>query len=92
MKDRARELYDFLREFTISEGIPTISRDCGMTVIGWSLGGTWVTALLAHMETFEGNKVTLKAYLNKFIMLGVRNPFVTFLPHSELLSALTHVT
>lgn len=71
MKGRARELYDFLCEFAISEDIPKISGQRGITLVGWSLGATFVTALLAHLETFEGDQLTLRAYLNKFILLGM---------------------
>lgn len=71
MKDRARELYDFLCEFAITENTLKISGEGGMTVVGWSLGGNWITALLAYLEIFEGVGTTLRSYLNKFILLGM---------------------
>lgn len=43
-----------------------------MTVVGWSLGGNWITALLAYLEIFEGVGMTLRSYLNKFILLGMQ--------------------
>ncbi|EIM81547.1 uncharacterized protein STEHIDRAFT_161731 [Stereum hirsutum FP-91666 SS1] len=82
MKDRARELYDFLCEFAISEDIPKISGQRGITLVGWSLGATFVTALLAHLETFEGDQLTLRAYLNKFILLDPSYGVLGF-PHHE---------
>lgn len=72
IKDRAHELYDFLCDYAISENILKISGEGGMTVVGWSLGGNWITALLAHLEMFEGVEMTLRSYLNKFILLGMQ--------------------
>lgn len=72
MKDRAHELYDFLCDFAISENILKISGEGGMTVVGWSLGGNWVTALLAYLEIFEGVEMALRSYLNKLILLGMQ--------------------
>lgn len=80
MKHRARELYDFLCEFAVSEDIPKISGQRGITLVGWSLGATFVTAVLAHLESFEGDQFTVRAYLNKFILLGMRTYFLNY-PH-----------
>ncbi|EKM52319.1 uncharacterized protein PHACADRAFT_260636 [Phanerochaete carnosa HHB-10118-sp] len=48
MKDRARELYDFLNTFIYEERIPLAS----MIVSGWSFGSVFIFALLAHAPSF----------------------------------------
>lgn len=72
MKDRARELYDLLVKVAITEGTPKVSEKSGMVVVGWSLGSAWVTALLAHLETFEEAEKVLQQYTRKFILLGAQ--------------------
>ncbi|EIM81567.1 uncharacterized protein STEHIDRAFT_161746 [Stereum hirsutum FP-91666 SS1] len=84
MKDRACELYDFLCEFAMSENIPMISGEGGMTVVGWSLGGNWITALLAYLEIFEGVEMTLRSYLNKLILLDPPYSVLGFPHHEDL--------
>lgn len=70
MKDRARELYQLLVEVAITEAIPKVSEKSGMVVVGWSLGSAWITALLAHLEEFEGAETLLQSYARNFILLG----------------------
>lgn len=70
MKDRARELYDFLVELAVTEGLPKASEKSGMIVVGWSLGSAWITALLAHLDTFDGIEMLLGSFAREFILLG----------------------
>lgn len=72
MKDRARDLYDFLCELIVTESIPRVSKDGGISLIGWSFGGAWIIALLAHLEVFENDNATIGTHIRKFILLGTR--------------------
>lgn len=70
MEDRARELYDFLCQLAAARSLPRVSKDGGVVLVGWSFGGAWITALLAHLETFEKKDGFLGKYIRKFILLG----------------------
>lgn len=86
MKDRARELYHFLVEVATTEAIPKVSEKSGMIIVGWSLGSAWITALLAHLEEFEGAGIMLQSYARKFICLGAHANFgLSYPPSSHFL-------
>ncbi|EIM81568.1 uncharacterized protein STEHIDRAFT_161747 [Stereum hirsutum FP-91666 SS1] len=84
MKDRSRELYHFLVEVATTEAIPNVSEKSGMIVVGWSLGSAWITALLAHLEEFEGAGIMLQSYARKFICLDPPYGAVGFPHYSDL--------
>ena len=68
MKDRARELYDFLHTFAREECIPPTS----MIVAGWSLGAVFILALLAHAPLFvtEDKDSLLTKYIRHLVVYG----------------------
>ncbi|TBU29253.1 Alpha/Beta hydrolase protein [Dichomitus squalens] len=60
MRDRARELYDYLVDLIQSEDIPlsrTEGEDArgGIILVGWSFGSVWATAFLAHAPSFHSD-------------------------------------
>lgn len=71
MKERAREVYDFLAEYVIQEGIPraTASKG-GLILTTWSFGSVWLTALLANLKQFSSDLVQLSAYVRRTILYG----------------------
>lgn len=70
MRDRARDVYDFLCELVAAECIPGVS-DCGGIILAaWSFGGSWITALLAYLKTFEAPNIVLGKYIRRFVLLG----------------------
>ncbi|TCD61385.1 hypothetical protein EIP91_008522 [Steccherinum ochraceum] len=73
MRDRARELYDFLQSFSFveAEKIPPTSQGGGLVVSGWSLGGVLVTAFLTHVANFPLGKIDLVPYIRYFVAYNV---------------------
>ena len=73
LKDRAREVYDFLEELVRRDDIPPARRDKntgGIAVAGWSLGALWATSLLAYAPLFPVNDIELAQYVRRVIVLG----------------------
>ncbi|KAI0821753.1 hypothetical protein BC628DRAFT_1412722 [Trametes gibbosa] len=71
MKARARELYDLLVDLVQSGGVTRVqigSNAGGIVVAGWSFGGIWMTALLAHVAAFVGDGVDLNAYVRRIVI------------------------
>lgn len=67
MKDRARELYDFLDGFVHEEGLSLGS----VIVSGWSFGSAWIVALLAYAEMFPVNyDLPLIRYIKRALLYG----------------------
>ncbi|KAH9059876.1 alpha/beta-hydrolase [Lactarius vividus] len=63
VKGLARELYDFLLHLVSAGDIPLKS----ITLAGWSLGGLWMTAFLAHAPSFPATNVALHQYFCRVI-------------------------
>ncbi|KAI0755807.1 hypothetical protein C8Q74DRAFT_1305452 [Fomes fomentarius] len=69
LKDRARELHSFLVNFVVENDIPSIHGNTGGIILaGWSLGSIWMTALLAHVQTFPVVDVELGAYMRRIVL------------------------
>ncbi|KAI0359970.1 hypothetical protein OH77DRAFT_1446728 [Trametes cingulata] len=71
MKARARELYDFLEELVKTNDVRPVDRQSdkgGIIVAGWSLGSTWMTALLAHVASFPVGDVKLGDYMRRVVL------------------------
>ncbi|KAH9933990.1 uncharacterized protein BXZ73DRAFT_77100 [Epithele typhae] len=71
MKDRAREVYDFLGGLVIVGDVTPADKaqnKGGIVVGGWSCGAAWITALLAYMETFPIDAVDLSKHLRQVIL------------------------
>ncbi|KAL5531023.1 hypothetical protein ACEPAG_3899 [Sanghuangporus baumii] len=88
MKERAKELYDFLELFVQKEKIPKAG---GLIVAGWSFGANWITALLANAQEFSVNQFPLSAYIRWLILydppyhfLGYAPPETFYNPLAEL--------
>ncbi|KAI0365120.1 alpha/beta-hydrolase [Pilatotrama ljubarskyi] len=82
MRDRAREVYNFLADFVRRERIPRAQTNAGgLVVVGWSLGSVWITALLANVRLFPEGDVKLSEYVRRvilydasFLCLGYTSP------------------
>ncbi|KAL7284812.1 hypothetical protein ACG7TL_002122 [Trametes sanguinea] len=54
MRDRGRELYDFLVDYVQREDVPPANgNEGGIIVVGWSLGSVWINALLAIPRRYD---------------------------------------
>lgn len=89
MKGQARELYDFLCELATTRSLPRASKDGGIILVGWSFGGVWITALLAHLKTFEADAMVLGTHIRKFILLGRQYPWSSLRHATTLIYFLT---
>ncbi|KAI0350957.1 hypothetical protein OH77DRAFT_1412060 [Trametes cingulata] len=72
MKERARELYDFLLELVKSGNVPKANREGkkgGIIVAGWSFGTSWMTALLANVASFPVEVPSLTEYMRRVVFL-----------------------
>ena len=71
MKARARELYDYLVGLVKTERLPRARGISGGIVLaGWSLGATWISALLAHVATFPVGDIRLSEYVRRLVYYG----------------------
>ena len=71
MKARARELYDYLVDLVQTQNIPRAQgKTGGIVVAGWSIGATWITALLAHVAEFPVGDVRLGEYVRRLVLYG----------------------
>ena len=71
MKARARELYDYLVDLVRTQNIPRAQGKAGGIVLaGWSIGATWITALLAHVAEFPVGDVRLGEYVRRLVLYG----------------------
>ena len=74
MKNRAREIYDFLEELVAEGDIPVAQKERntgGIIVVGWSFGSTWMLALLASVGSFPVNDIALSRYVRRVICHGM---------------------
>ncbi|KAI0261748.1 alpha/beta-hydrolase [Gloeopeniophorella convolvens] len=65
MKERARELYDFLGRLIKSGGLS----DNSVIIGGFSIGSSWMTALLAHAASFGAEDFNLAQYIRRVVLL-----------------------
>ncbi|PIL33982.1 hypothetical protein GSI_03690 [Ganoderma sinense ZZ0214-1] len=78
MKDRALEFSEFLAELVQEEGIPPAQPRTGaggIMLVGWSIGGLWMTAFLAHVASSPHSQ-TLRQYVRRVIIYD--SPSSTF--------------
>ncbi|KAI0332745.1 hypothetical protein GY45DRAFT_1344498 [Cubamyces sp. BRFM 1775] len=71
MQQRARELYECLQTLVADRSIPPVrsgSESGGVVLVGWSLGATWMTALLSHVARFPVGKVNLRDYMRRIVL------------------------
>ncbi|KAH9933984.1 uncharacterized protein BXZ73DRAFT_100822 [Epithele typhae] len=71
MRDRAREVYDFLVHFIADNDVPAAdaARNAGGIVLaGWSFSSAWMTALLAHVGEFPMNDVEVDRYVRRVVL------------------------
>ena len=66
-KDRAKEIYNFLESFVASNDI---SKEGGITVVGWSLGVMFMNMLLAYGPTFAVGKIDVTSYIKGVVCYG----------------------
>ncbi|TBU24601.1 Alpha/Beta hydrolase protein [Dichomitus squalens] len=87
LKDRAREVYDFLEDLVKRDNIPPSQRDLntgGIVVAGWSLGALWTTSLLAYAPQFPVNDVDLSQYVRRVIVLDTGNIVMGYPRRSDM--------
>ncbi|KAI0641977.1 Alpha/Beta hydrolase protein [Trametes meyenii] len=71
MRDRARELYDSLEDLVQELDIPPVRPGAptgGIVLVGWSLGATWMLALLRHVAEFPVNEINLRDYIRRVVL------------------------
>ncbi|KAI0628897.1 hypothetical protein C8Q77DRAFT_1067320 [Trametes polyzona] len=69
MRDRGREIYDYLVDFVRRERIPPArGNKGGIVIVGWSLGVTFITALLANVAFFPEADVQLSKYVRRVVL------------------------
>ncbi|OJT03294.1 hypothetical protein TRAPUB_6072 [Trametes pubescens] len=71
MRDRAHELYQSVQGLVVERNLPPAraeSQTSGIVLIGWSLGATWMTALLAHIAEFPVGAVNLRDYVRRVVL------------------------
>ncbi|KAI0631506.1 hypothetical protein C8Q77DRAFT_1218969 [Trametes polyzona] len=71
MRDRTREVYGFLVEFVTKERPPPPqpgSNTGGIVIAGWSFGTIWMTALLAHVSSFDAHSIDVSAYMRRVVL------------------------
>ncbi|KAI0823785.1 hypothetical protein BC628DRAFT_1323902 [Trametes gibbosa] len=69
MRARAREVYNFLVDFVKRERIPVREGSTGGLIIaGWSLGSSYMTALLANVRLFPEGDIQLSKYMRRLVM------------------------
>ncbi|KAI9061797.1 alpha/beta-hydrolase [Trametes sanguinea] len=72
MKDRARELYDFLVQLVKDGNIPAPDPENtkgGIILAGWSFGTGLITAFLANVASFPVSEVRLGDYMRRVVFL-----------------------
>lgn len=71
MRDRARELFDFLAAYVKQEHIPTRRGGCGGIVFcTWSFAATWMTTFLGNAALFSAGDIDLTQYLRRVVLYG----------------------
>ena len=87
LKDRAREVFDFLEDLVRRDDIPPAQHDKntgGIVIAGWSLGALWMTSLLAYAPFFPANDVELSGYVRRVVVFGASLPYIPIMPIPHL--------
>lgn len=74
MAHRSRELYDLLVEIVQHGGVQKADRENnkgGIIIAGWSLGGSFMNALLAHVASIPVDDVKLSDFMRRVVLLGI---------------------
>ena len=82
MKDRALEFAAFLAGLVQEGGIAPAQRRRnagGIVLVGWSMGGLWMTAFLAHISSSPYSQ-TLRRYVRRIVIYGEPLPLPSFSP------------
>ncbi|OSD08611.1 hypothetical protein PYCCODRAFT_1448798 [Trametes coccinea BRFM310] len=71
-----RDVYDFLVDYVAHERIPP-AKGCqgGIILVGWSLGATSITALLANLKSYPVGAVSLDTYVRRVILYETSHIF-----------------
>jgi hypothetical protein len=71
MRDRAREIFDFLGAFIEQEKIPLAGgRNGGIILCTWSFAATWIMGLLANVGSFPRGNTDLMLYIRRLVLYG----------------------
>ncbi|KAI0648547.1 Alpha/Beta hydrolase protein [Trametes meyenii] len=69
LRNRAREVHDFLGDFVRRERIPSPQGQTGgLVIVGWSFGSSWITSLLANVGLFPEGDLKLSEYVRRVVM------------------------
>lgn len=74
MRDRARELYQTVEGLVVERNLPPAgagSQTSGIVLVGWSMGATWMMALLTHIAEFPVGAVNLRDYVRRIVLSGM---------------------
>lgn len=77
MQERAREVCNLLIELVRGGNVVVVdgeNNSGGIVVAGWSLGGSWMIALLAHVASFPTDEVKLSDYVRRVVIFGKCTP------------------
>lgn len=66
-KNEAQGIYRFLEDFITQEDIPVSG---GIILVGWSMCGAWIAALLAFASSFSVNDVEVSRYIRRIVTYG----------------------
>ncbi|KAI0036211.1 hypothetical protein K488DRAFT_41586 [Vararia minispora EC-137] len=80
MRDRAYEFNSLLAKFIVDERPPPSS----LVPVFWSLGGLWLTALLAYAHTFPVHPVDVAPYIRRVVAYDVPTRVLGFTPPQDL--------
>ncbi|RPD55341.1 hypothetical protein L226DRAFT_491832 [Lentinus tigrinus ALCF2SS1-7] len=72
MRERGREVYDYLLHLVKCDRIPPIqgvgqNAKGGIVLAGWSLGAIWSLAFIVHASSFSSLEVDLSVDLSKYV-------------------------
>jgi hypothetical protein len=71
MRDRAKEIFDFLVEFIARNCLPEAHNATGGIVLcSWSFANTYMTSLLANVASFSGSEVDLTKFIRRIVLFG----------------------
>jgi hypothetical protein len=71
MRDRAKEIFDFLVAFTARESLPEARNATGGIVLcSWSFANTYMTSLLANVASFSSPEVDLTKFIRRVTLFG----------------------
>ncbi|RDX41295.1 hypothetical protein OH76DRAFT_1412218 [Lentinus brumalis] len=85
MRERAREVFDYLVDLVERERIPPAQGDGedakgGIVLAGWSLGAIWALAFLAHAPSLYSPQLDLCKYVRRVISHDCAFGFLLYAP------------